>query len=575
MELLLRACIKGYLVFSILFSSTIILAEEAIKSPSPKPGFQWSEIDKIAVLNRGRLKPFHTYARETALFVTGELNWHGFAPEELILSLLTSFNEWADTQFIRIDYRPLKEKLGLQVDSKHFSYNQLKSLTKIGEIVRDGMEKERSHEKMSDLERKAVVVQNQLAVLEGISRGDELTVLPNPEGLPVDNQRTWFSLPGLFDPMPVLPYTLDEKNKLSEALGRVLNSYIKGDSSDFNSTAPHLISVLKEVSHGHYPTDGSITREIIYNKSRPFRWTWVIYTAAFILLLGFIVTQRVGFKYSGLILLGAGYLMHAYGFVLRSLIAGRPPVTNMYESVIWVTFGCITFSWLVWIRYKNIVIPMAASVFAIVGLAMADNLPNVLDPSIQTLTAVLRSNFWLTIHVLTITLGYAAFALSLCLGNVVMGNYLFRPKDTSRIQSLTLYMYRSVQIGVVFLASGTILGGVWADYSWGRFWGWDPKEVWALIALLLYLAVLHGRFAGWLKGFGFTASTLLCFLGVLMAWYGVNFVLGAGLHSYGFGSGGYGYVAWYILLQVSLILLAYTKYSKTKKEALNKGIKNS
>jgi ABC-type transport system involved in cytochrome c biogenesis permease subunit len=195
---------------------------------------------------------------------------------------------------------------------------------------------------------------------------------------------------------------------------------------------------------------------------------------------------------------------------------------------------------------------------------LADSLPLVLDPSINPLEPVLRSNYWLTIHVLTITLSYAAFALSLCLGNVVMGYYVFRPTQTAQIQNYSLYMYRAMQIGVVLLAAGTILGGVWADYSWGRFWGWDPKEVWALIALLLYLAVLHGRFTGWLKGFGFAATTIVSFLGVLMAWYGVNFVLGVGLHSYGFGSGGMGWVMGYVCLQVAFIVMGYINYQKAK-----------
>jgi hypothetical protein len=145
---------------------------------------------------------------------------------------------------------------------------------------------------------------------------------------------------------------------------------------------------------------------------------------------------------------------------------------------------------------------------------------------------------------------------------VVLGNYLFRPQNSKMIQTYSLYMYRAIQIGVVLLAAGTILGGVWADYSWGRFWGWDPKEVWALIALLLYLAVLHGRFTGWLRGFGFVTCTVVSFLGVLMAWYGVNFVLGVGLHSYGFGTGGMSYVLAYVAAQVAFIFAAYFRYAK-------------
>ncbi len=95
-----------------------------------------------------------------------------------------------------------------------------------------------------------------------------------------------------------------------------------------------------------------------------------------------------------------------------------------------------------------------------------------------------------------------------------------------------------MQVGVLLIAAGTILGGIWADYSWGRFWGWDPKEVWALITLLVYLIPLHGRFAGWFNTFALVAASVVCSLSVIMAWYGVNFVLGVGLHSYGFVEGG-------------------------------------
>lgn len=111
-------------------------------------------------------------------------------------------------------------------------------------------------------------------------------------------------------------------------------------------------------------------------------------------------------------------------------------------------------------------------------------------------------------------------------------------ETAATVKPLSNFIYRTMQVGVLLIAAGTILGGVWADYSWGRFWGWDPKEVWALITLLVYLIPLHGRFAGWIGNFGLVVSSVVCFLSVVMAWYGVNFVLGVGLHSYGFTEGG-------------------------------------
>ncbi len=531
--------------------------------PSPKDKFEWGQFRSIAVQNRGRMKPFDTYARETALYVTGKVNFQGFTPEELVFSWLTSFDKiWESTFFIRVDYGPLKKILEIDESRNYFSPIELRSSEGLRKMVQAAMKKQQDRERPSDLEKKGMQVQNQLGLVEAIVRGEDFTILPNPEGM----EKPWFGLAGLIDPNGQLPYSPAQRQELSEKLRPLLQSYLAGDAATWNKSVGPFANYLKgDLAKGAYPTDAEMSREILYNDSRPFRWAWVFYSIAFIALLSYLVSQNHAARLISFGALACGYGMHLYGFGLRCWIAGRPPVTNMYESIIWVTFGCMTFAMIVWAVYKNAVIPTAASVFAIAGLVLADNLPSVLDPAINPLEPVLRSNYWLTIHVLTITLSYAAFALSLCLGNVVLGNYLFRPENSAKIQQLTLYMYRAVQIGVVLLAAGTILGGVWADYSWGRFWGWDPKEVWALIALLLYLAVLHGRFTGWLKGFGFATTTVFCFLGVLMAWYGVNFVLGVGLHSYGFGSGGLQYVAGYVFLQVAFIVAAYMKYQQAKK----------
>ena len=191
----------------------------------------------------------------------------------------------------------------------------------------------------------------------------------------------------------------------------------------------------------------------------------------------------------------------------------------------------------------------AAAAVSTISLILADNCPAHLDPSLRPLQPVLRSNFWLVTHVLTITLSYAAFALALGIGDIALGYYLVRSKNREVLASLSTFTYKTLQVGVLLLAIGTVLGGVWADYAWGRFWGWDPKEVWALITLLGYLALLHARYTGWLGDFGLAAWAAICFSLVIVAWYGVNFVLGAGLHSYGFGGGGQGYVAAAVALQ--------------------------
>ena len=275
-----------------------------------------------------------------------------------------------------------------------------------------------------------------------------------------------------------------------------------------------------------------ISIEVAYQKLHPFRWAWILYLLAGLTLLA--IPGKAGYL-SGWVFAGSGFLLQVLGFVLRTLISGRAPVTNMYESVVWVAFGTILFALIFEAIYRSRYFLLGAVPVAVASLILADTQPVILDASISPLVPVLADNFWLTTHVLTITLSYGAFALALGIGHIVLGKAILGSKASPALNN---YLYRTLQIGVLLLAVGTILGGVWANYSWGRFWDWDPKETWALIAMLVYLFLLHGRIAGKWAGFGMAVGAVLAFQSIIMAWYGVNFILGVGLHSYGFGSGG-------------------------------------
>jgi len=187
------------------------------------------------------------------------------------------------------------------------------------------------------------------------------------------------------------------------------------------------------------------------------------------------------------------------------------------------------------------------------------------------LQPVLRDNFWLTIHVLTIVSSYAAGALAWGLGCLSLGYYLLgryerapggRRKPPEACTALAGFTYKAMQVAVLLLAAGTILGGLWADVSWGRFWGWDPKEVWALVSLLAYIAILHGRYAGWIGNFGLAAGSVIGAAVIGMSWYGVNFLLGAGLHSYGFGQGGQTEFFAFLLLNFALLAAAAWRWRR-------------
>jgi ABC-type transport system involved in cytochrome c biogenesis permease subunit len=303
--------------------------------------------------------------------------------------------------------------------------------------------------------------------------------------------------------------------------------------------------------------------EVTYNHWAPFRFAWVLVLAALVAMLLHLGSGWKWLYVAAMTAYGAGLAALVIGFSMRIAIAGRPPVSNMYESVIYVGAGVALFGLIFELIYRQKYILTAAAAVSTVALVLADNCPTILDPSVQPLEPVLRSNFWLVTHVMTITLSYAAFALALGIANITLGYFCARSSDRSAISSLSRFTYKAIQVGVLLLAAGTILGGVWADYSWGRFWGWDPKEVWALVALLGYLAVLHARYAGWVGHRGLAALAVTCFSLVVMAWYGVNFVLGAGLHSYGFGGGGAAYVYSAVILQ---LLFAATALIRSRGE---------
>ncbi len=318
------------------------------------------------------------------------------------------------------------------------------------------------------------------------------------------------------------------------------------------------------------PSAQLIELEMQFNKVQPFMWAWIV---MFVSVLCFVVQSVSGSRLFYRLALGmymSSLVLQVYGFFARIVLAGRPPVSNMYETVIWVAFTAGLFALVLELIYRKGLIGLAGSLVAWLGLVLADNLPvsSAFTSSISSLAPVLRSNFWLTIHVLVIVASYAGGALAWMLGNISLGMMTFGNPKREAIKTLTQYNYRALQIAVLLLALGTFLGGWWAAKSWGRFWGWDPKEVGALIALVCYVIPLHARFIGWVKDFGLAVCSVVCFSTIMMSWYGVNFILGVGLHAYAFGGGGKEWVFLVGLMNVLWVLLCCIKHVKSELPAV-------
>ncbi len=305
-----------------------------------------------------------------------------------------------------------------------------------------------------------------------------------------------------------------------------------------------------------------LTMQIKYATWHPFRWAWFTFvTAAWLYGLAY-WWPKLRSLAGGIMVLALVFSVG--GFAMRISVTGWAPVTNFFETLVWVGLVSALVSVGVALTTKGSNRQAILLMGCVVGgltMLLADNLPVGLGRAMRGLPPALQSNVWLGSHVLTIVSSYAAFALAWLMGNVQLARHWIGGKNgVAAAETQTLY--RTVQVGTFLVIVGTILGGLWADVSWGRFWGWDPKEVWALIVALVYLALLHGRFAGWVGAFGLAAGSVLAFMAVVMSWYGVNFLLGMGLHSYGFGTGGESAVFTAIALQTVFLLAAVRGYRR-------------
>ena len=460
-------------------------------------------------------------------------------------------DKWDAMPLLLVDSLELRKLLGMAADQKTIAPRDLQQ----AKIVSPRSQKPttfllwtqgfvfKPENELSPLEKQGTELAKRLRAYQDHRAGRYLQILPVSGA----EDKPWIALDSL------LRMKMDDQTdpggalrELCAAFHKLRAAYRANSPAEFNAATHEFLGMVRELGPqlGAYPSRRMIDLEVAYNHWAPFRFGWVLMLLAclcVLLQMGGRHVPVVGWSVLypiGLASYLAGMAAMLVGFVMRVAISGRAPVTNMYESVVYVGLGAAAIGLVLELIYRKRFIVVAAAAVATVALILADNCPSVLDASLQPLQPVLRNNFWLVTHVMTITLSYAAFALAMGIANITLGYCLVRSENRPAVEALSRFTYRAVQVGVVLLATGTFLGGLWAAYSWGRFWGWDPKEVWALIALLGYLAVLHARFVGWVQQRGFAALAASCFALVIVAWYGVNFVLGAGLHKYGLGGGG-------------------------------------
>ncbi len=503
-----------------------------------------SELKSIPVQESGRKKPYLVFAQESLLSLTGRRTLKNEDVRRPSIDVITDLwfqpSAWSARPLILVDSIDVKRAANLTETQRLFAYDDLAANTAFVQLLQDAENAKRATEggKLTGVNKDMETIGLRLAEFEALRNGSLYRIIANPAG----DTSAW--------------QTLDPTDPLFTNLR---DAYVAGDQAAFDTAAAKLKTELARQAPQFQPPAWKINLETFTQDLHPFRWAWILYLLAGISLAVTSLRGRRPGYITGWALAGVGFAFQLFGFVARILIAGRPPVTNMYESIIWVAFGTVLFALIFEAIYRGRYFLLGAIPVAVLSLILADSQPLALDPGIHPLAAVLQSNFWLATHVLIITLSYAAFALALGVSHIALGKVILGTKPSPALYN---YIYRTLQIGVLLLAVGTILGGVWANYSWGRFWDWDPKETWALVALLTYLFILHGRIAGRWAGFGLAVGSVLAFQTIIMAWYGVNFVLGVGLHSYGFGSGGFEYAATFVVVELAFTTAAILRKNK-------------
>jgi len=515
----------------------------------------------LSIQDGGRRKPIDTFARETLIRTTGRSSYTDargktWQANDFVLSMLLDTHDWKNESMILVSLGKLVEKLGLDTTRRRFSFTQLTALPELNVLAGEAHALRKAEKPLDRLQSEVLAVSERLALFEHVMDGSAFLLVPARE----KTTDAW-----LVPPEFGRYYDGQQFAEAQTLLQTVANSYTKGDGFQFSQAANRLRETLRRLSPSIYPTERQLRLEYFYNHWDGFyRAAWCYGIGLVLLGVAYNLARAKLLTLTGVLFAILGLMFHGSAIVMRCMIAGRPPVTNMYESIIWVSFVALFFGMLFFARYRTLIYLVAALPASLTALLLVHQMPVAMPASIDPLVPVLRDNFWLTIHVLTITMSYAAFLLAMAFGHVLLFFYLLRPRITRADTTMHFWLYRVIQLGVLLLAAGTILGGVWANYSWGRFWGWDPKETWALIALLCYILTLHGRLAGWWTQFGLVVASVVCFLAVLMAWYGVNFVLGKGLHSYGFGLGGETYVVSFVSADLLFVAFAIWRYRSAK-----------
>ncbi len=334
------------------------------------------------------------------------------------------------------------------------------------------------------------------------------------------------------------------------AYARIGDAYRAKDTNAFNSAIRDDQTWLLENRPGFLKKSSS---EALFNAIAPFYLCMVLYVVAFLCAIVSWLWQGGTFRQAAFRVLLIGLAFHTLGLVTRMVLEGRPPVTNLYSSAIFIGWGAIILSTVLELFHRNAIGSAVASVVGFTTLLIAHHL-SLSGDTLEMMRAVLDTNFWLATHVVVITLGYASTFLAGTIAIVYLIRRAFGNIPKSTAASLRGMVYGVICFATLTSFTGTVLGGIWADQSWGRFWGWDPKENGALLIVIWNAIILHARWGGMVRERGMMIMAVFGNIVTSWSWFGTN-MLGIGLHSYGFTESAFLWLSAFMLSQVLVMAL--------------------
>jgi len=536
-----------------LLSSTVLSAQsldanlktefiDSIISESAISKDHANSFGKIIIQDSGgRMKPANTFSSELLRKVSRSNSYNGLNSDQVLVSIMDNPGVWfnAPIVYIKSGQKGDTIKNIIGVDEKIKKAPLVSFFDSLGNYkLATNLEKAYLSNVPSQIEKDIIELDRRVNLLYSALEGKIMRIFPVPN----DVNNKWISYPEISE------YTYEGADSLY--VNNVLNLYfqtlrVARQDQDYTQSEELLESIKgfqKKYGSKVMPSDFKINSEVVYNKADIFNrlYKWYLFAGlGLLLILIFQIFYNNKFT-SYLIKLFESliitlFVFNTIGLAARWYIAGHAPWSDAYESIIFVAWATVIFGI---IFGRKSYFTLASSTFVASIILSIANM-NWLDPSIANLQPVLDS-YWLMIHVAVIVGSYGPFAIGMILGIVTLILTIIATKKnrkifSSKLEELTIVNELSLTIGLVMLTIGNFLGGMWANESWGRYWGWDPKETWALISIMIYTAVLHLRIIPRLNNkWLFNLMSIISFAAILMTYFGVNFYL-VGLHSYASG----------------------------------------